>query len=171
MAPRISVKQFGRLFHGTGATGLTEIDQSQGNVNYSSMPRIWGWNFATNTLQTAIDYARTTKGKGTPTVYDVSPKRASDAWGPDPDSGAGGWNDGPRNKREALDIHENGGDISLRFNSPLKVNREVWQEDKAKDVTSAHMWLNRIPTDEEANKRDHWGYTPSDRHTMGRSFT
>lgn len=169
MAPRINVKQFGRLFHGTNVAGLTEIDQSQGDVKHSAMPRIWGWNFATNTMQTAIDYARS--GKGTPTVYEVSPKRTSDTWGPDPDSGPMGWGDGPRNKREALDLHEMGGEVSLRFGGPLKVQREVWSQDRAQDVTAAHAGFNRIPTQEEYQKRDYWGRTPADMHTMGRSFS
>lgn len=143
MAPRISPKQFGPLFHGTNVPGLDEINQSKGNIRYSAMPRIHGWNFATNTLTTAIDYARegsardkTKTGKASPAVvYEVEPQRVSDTWGPDPDSGPGGWNDGPRNKREALDIHEGGGEVSLRFGGPLRAKREVFVEDRARDIT------------------------------------
>lgn len=142
MAPRISPKQFGPLFHGTNVPGLDEINQSKGRVNYGAMPNIHGWNFATNDLQTAIDYARssstdrsTGKPKGPAVVYEVEPQRVSDTWGPDPDSGPNGWNDGPRNKREALDIHEGGGEVSLRFGGPLRVKREVFVEDRARDIT------------------------------------
>lgn len=152
MAPRISSKQFGHLFHGTTVPGLTEIDQSKGSINYRAMPRIHGWNFATTQLQTAIDYARSSadKNKGPAVVYEVEPRRQSDTWGPDPDSGPGGWGDGPASKREALDIHEGGGEVSLRFGGPLRVKREVFVEDRAKDVTNQ--------------------YDPNV-HTMGRSFS
>lgn len=153
----INASQFGILYHGTNAQGLTEIQQHLGGgPRYSAMRNSYGWNYATTGLQTAIDYARDAHQQdrtGVPTVYDVSPRNKSHAWGPDPDSGPGGWNDGPANKGEALDIHEGGGEVSLRFGGPLKVNREVFVEDKAKDITGSKIGVS---------DKTHW---------MGRSFT
>lgn len=158
MSKPISVEQFGSLYHGTNVPNLTEINQSQGRINYGAMPRIHGWNFATNKLQTAIDYARTgavTQGYRKTTVkpavvYEVTPRRKRDRWGPDPDAGPFGWNDGAKTKQEALELHENDSESSLRFSSPLKVKREVWVEDRAKDITNS------------------WN---PDVHTMGESFS
>jgi hypothetical protein len=157
MAKPISVEQFGTLYHGTNVPNLTEINQSQGRINYGAMPRIHGWNFATNQLQTAIDYARssanTRRYRDTVkpvVVYEVTPRRKKESWGPDPDSGPFGWNDGPKDKREALEYHENDSEVSLRFKSPLKAQREVFVEDKAKDITNS--WNPEF-------------------HTMGESFS
>lgn len=156
----ISLDQFGALYHGTDTAGISELDQTtNGGPRYSAMKKSYGYNYVTTGLQTAIDYARdaSTRG-GTPTVYDVSPRRKSEKWGPDPDSGPNGFSDGPRNKREALEVHENSGDqgVSLRFQSPLKVNKEVWVEHKSKDVTNGGIGASDRLTDF---------------HTSGRSFS
>lgn len=132
----ISISQFGHLFHGSGVPGLTSIDQRAGKVNYSAMPRIHGYNFATTDFETAKEYAKTINN-GVPTVYRVSPTNKK-YWSPDPDSGPGGWNDGPQNRREALDIHEGGGEVSLRFENPLNVDDVVWQERNAQDITPSN---------------------------------
>jgi hypothetical protein len=158
----ISVEQFGTLYHGTDTPGLTELSQhAGGGPRYAGMRNSYGYNYATTQLQTAIDYARS--AGGTPTVYNVSPKRKSEPWGPDPDSGPSGFHDGPRNKGTALELHENGSEVSLRFRSPLKVNQEAWVEDRAKDVTMVGSGLQ--------DKKSYYGGTLSDFHTMGRSFS
>ena len=166
MAPKVNVKQFGPLYHGSGVPGLTEISQHKGRVNYSAMPNIYGWNFATTELQTAIDYARSAKN-GVPTVYEVSPQRSSESWGPDPDSGPFGWGDGPKNKREALDIHEGGGEVSLRFSSPLRVHREVFQEDKARDVTDLYPMIGGTVSTEQFSRPS----SDPSYYSYGRSFS
>lgn len=129
----ISIQQFGQLFHGSGVPGLTSIDQTEGAVNFAAMPEIYGHNFATTDFDTAREYAKQSKG-GVPTVYRVSPTDRR-YWSPDPHSGPGGWYDGPKNRREALDIHEGGGEVSLRFGAPLRVEDVVWQEHNAQDIT------------------------------------
>lgn len=133
----LNVRQFGSLYHGTDAAGVSELQQT--SPRYSRMQKSYGWNYATTDLHTAVNYARdaASQTRGVPTVYEVQPKRKSDQWGPDPDSGPNGFGDGPRNKREAMDIHESGGEVSLRFRSPLKVVREVWQENKARDISDS----------------------------------
>lgn len=162
----ISVEQFGPLYHGTGVQGLSTIDQAAGGgPKYARMQNSYGYNYATTSLQTAINYSRV--DSATPTVYEVRPQRKGDSWGPDPDSGPNGFHDGPRSKREALDIANAGdgegraGDVSLRFRSPLKVQREVWVEDKAKDVTNGGF----------QDRPTYGGGTLSDYHTYGSSFS
>jgi len=175
----ISVEQFGPLYHGTNVPGLSTIDQAAGGgPKYARMQNSYGYNYATTGLQTAINYSRWASGEtlsggnwhkqpGHPTVYEVQPQRKGDSWGPDPDSGPNGFHDGPRSKREALDIANAGdgegraGDVSLRFRSPLKVQREVWVEDKAKDVTNGGFQDRPI----------YGGGSLSDYHTYGRSFS
>lgn len=136
--PAISHRQFGKLFHGTTVPGLTEIDQRQGQINSGGMSGVRGYNFATTDLDTAIFYARSNRdrqrGSSPAVVYEVSPKFKSYGWMPDPHSGPNGWNDGPRTKREALDNHDGGVEVSLKFESPLKA-KEILVEDRATDIT------------------------------------
>lgn len=149
---KISWTQFGPLYHGTSVPGLSELQQR--GARYTAMRNSFGWNYATTDLELAKQYAmdatrmdvqeahrRFRRGEGpspesfVPIVYRVRPaystfthegKRHTSAWGPDPDSGPGGWHDGPRNRREALDIVEGGGPVSLRFAAPLRAE-EVWR--------------------------------------------
>lgn len=142
---RISVKQFGPLFHGTDTAGLKELSQQAGGgPRYPAMRKSYGWNYTTTDMNTAIQYAKDAAAQSRThkpaVVYQVTPRRVNNLWGPDPDSGPGGFGDGPRNKREALDWHEGGSEVSLRFSSPLRALREVFVEDKAYDVTP---WKHR----------------------------
>jgi len=127
----ISVDQFGDLFHGTSsaADASEELSQHVGGHRYSAMQKSRGWNYATTSQHEAWQYAEDAAHSDTqrtgiqhhPRVFQVQPKRRSETWGPDPDSGPNGFSDGPRNKREALDYAENGSPVSLRFRAPLKV--------------------------------------------------
>jgi hypothetical protein len=128
---KISVDQFGDLFHGTSsaADATDELAQHVGGHRYSAMQKSFGWNYATTSKHEAWQYAddaaqsdtRRTGVQHHPRVFQVQPKRRSETWGPDPDSGPNGFNDGPANKRDALDYAENGSPVSLRFRSPLRV--------------------------------------------------
>ena len=170
--PRISPEQFGPLFHGTSGTSsdVGELDQFQGGGPRYRMNHSYGWNFAATDINTAIHYAREAAHdeKKPAVVHEVTPRRKSEPWGPDPEPQPGEWTThGPRSKREALDIVENGGSTSLRFRSPLRVTRrEVWVEDKAKDVTNAVNGRMGIH-----DEKDAWGSNLSDYHTYGESFS
>lgn len=128
---KISIEQFGDLFHGTSsaADASEELAQHIGGHRYSAMQKSFGWNYATTSAHEAWQYADEAAHSDTqrtgvehhPRVFQVQPKRRSEQWGPDPDSGPNGFNDGPANKREALDHAENDSPVSLRFRSPLRV--------------------------------------------------
>lgn len=143
--PRVTAQDFGDLYHGTAVAGLKSIDASKGDLLYTGTSRSYAFdqhNFVTNDPHTAGQYAEDATRKlqkggnasATPVVYRVRPTKSA-AFSPDPDSGPGGWRDGPRNKREALDMHENGAEVALRFNNPLKVQSEMpLHSEQFKDV-------------------------------------
>ena len=138
----VSLGQFGPLFHGSHESGLGMIDHTQATKSFSSgMPGGHSYaNFTTTDMSTAINYARGNAeqaGPGHyPTVYEVeSTNKRQENWEPDIHSGPGGYYDGPETKREALDLAENGSEVSLRHLVPLRVKREVFHERKAKDIT------------------------------------
>jgi hypothetical protein len=141
----ISWQQFGPLYHGTSVRGLETIHQgTNGGPRYPGMRDSWGWNYTTTDLELAKQYAHDAarmdskkNPNAVPVVYEVHPERDSyvsegrryrHKWGPDPDSGPFGYGDGPRNRREAFDLHDGGSPVSLRFEAPLKAT-EVWSHE------------------------------------------
>jgi hypothetical protein len=136
--PGPRVEDFGPLYHGSHVGDLETIDWTQAeHAHHGGMP--WGHtsaNFAITSLTEAHEYAEgaaeTMKRKlGVqfhPHIYEVAPTNRRE-WGPDVHHGGSWLNEGPQTRREALDLHEGGVPVSLRFERPLKVVRKVSPEE------------------------------------------
>jgi len=151
----ISPQQFGPLYHGGSMQGAEVVQQSKGTHRYSAMPGTRGFNYATTDFETAKTYAqnaaasdsRASGKRSAPSVYQVSPAstytytnpegkktRHRYRWGVDEHSGPNGYYDNNMSKSDAAELASYGGEVSLKFQSPLKA-KEIWSEDRAKDIT------------------------------------
>jgi len=137
----MSIQDFGPLYHGTHVADLETVDSTVAPDRHSTgMPgghTRRGANFVTTSYDDARGYAEHSAALMTrknshlgqqfePHVYEVEPtNKRMEHWEPDEHSGSGGWYDGPQSRREAHEIGSQGGAVSLRLTTPLRVKGRV----------------------------------------------